>query len=69
MQAYRVETEIQPNGMFLIEHIPFHAGQPVEVIILVRSALPDGSRYPLRGLPIQYDYPFKPVAAHEWDAL
>ncbi|HJZ89310.1 MAG TPA: hypothetical protein VKE40_00460 [Gemmataceae bacterium] len=69
LPAHRIETTLQEDGRLVVESLPFHAGQSVEVIILPR---PGGSRTsspePLRGLPVRYDRPFDPVAESEWDA-
>ena len=68
--AHRVETTLQQDGTLTLEHLPFRAGQSVEVIILPR---PDKARaadpYPLRGTPFRYDRPTEPVAEEDWEAL
>ena len=69
MQAYRVETEIQQNGTLTLENLPLRAGEAVEVIILVRPPTNQESRYPLRGLPVQYIEPTEPVAEQDWEAV
>lgn len=69
MQAYRVETKVQHNGTLTIENLPFQAGEAVEVIILVRPPTNQTSRYPLRGLPVQYSEPTEPVAEQDWEAV
>ena len=68
--AHRIETTLQQDGTLTLEHLPFRAGQPVEVIILPRpvETRPEG-QYGLRGTPVRYDQPTEPVAAEEWDAL
>lgn len=69
MQAYRVETVLQFNGTVTLEHLPFQAGEAVEVIVLAR---PTEARlspsYPLRGTHIQYVQPTEPVAQDDWEA-
>ena len=68
MQAYRVEIEVQQNGTLTVQNLPLRAGEAVEVIILVRPPTNQTSRYPLRGLPVQYDQPTEPVAEQDWEA-
>jgi hypothetical protein len=68
MQAYRVETTVQQDGMLTLSNLPLQAGETVEVIILIRpSALPQ-NRYPLLGLPITYVDPTESVAQADWEA-
>jgi hypothetical protein len=69
MLAHRVETTLQQDGKLLLDNLPFHAGEAVEIIILAvqRQAQPT-PRYPLRGTAVHYDRPFEPVAQDDWDA-
>jgi hypothetical protein len=69
MQAYRVNTTIQEDGILTVSHLPLQAGEVVEVIILVQSstARPQ-DRYPLRGTLITYIDPTEPVAEADWEA-
>ena len=68
MQAYRVETTLQKDGTVTLHHLPFQAGEPVEIIILARSSEAQSSnRYPLRGTPVQYFDPTEPVAQNDWE--
>jgi hypothetical protein len=69
MQAYRINTTIQQDGMLMLSHLPLQAGEAVEVIILVQSfAAQCQSLYPLRGTPITYVDPTEPVAQADWEA-
>jgi hypothetical protein len=69
MQAYRVETTVQPDGSLVIRHLPLQAGEAVEVIILVRPLLTATTHgYPLRGTPITYLNPTEPIAESDWEA-
>lgn len=69
MQAYRVETTLQTDGSITLHHLPFHAGDSIEVIVLARAAeIQSGERYPLRGTPVHYEEPAEPVAQDEWMA-
>ena len=69
MQAYRQETIIQHDGTLTLRDLPLHAGEKVEVIIIVQSPPARSSdAYPLRGTPITYVDPTKPVADSDWEA-
>lgn len=70
MNAHRVETTINQDGILTLDGIPFQAGAEVEVIILERPLKPNRDNpYPLRGQPLQYDAPTEPVAEGEWSVL
>jgi hypothetical protein len=66
--AHRIEAVLAEDGKLLLDHLPFQAGQTVEVIILPasRPTLPDHS---LRGTVLRYDQPTAPVAEGDWGAL
>ena len=69
MQAYRVETHVQQDGQLTLPNLPLHAGEAVEVIILVRTPQATVSNaYPLRGTALTYQNPTEPVAADTWEA-
>jgi hypothetical protein len=69
MQAFRVNTTIQEDGILTVSHLPLQAGEVVEVIILVQpaTAWPQDC-YPLRGTPMTYIDPTEPVAEADWEA-
>ncbi|MFN6562562.1 MAG: hypothetical protein RMY28_022590 [Nostoc sp. ChiSLP01] len=71
MKAHRIETKLTQNGTLILEDLPFHAGETVEIIILER--FPEASEsnpYPLRGTVIRYDDPFEPpVPIEDWEVL
>ncbi len=80
MNAYKVETVVTEDGTLILQGLPFHAGDAVEVIILERSSYQQettttpasaSNLYPLRGKqPYQYDDPFEPaVPLEDWEAL
>lgn len=70
MQAYRVETTLQQDGTVTLHHLPFQAGEPLEIIILARSPeIQSGNHYPLRGTSAEYLEPTEPVAQCDWDAV
>ena len=69
MQAYRVETTLTQDGTLTVNNLPLRAGETVEIIILVQPSVGVGpSRYPLRGMPMQYCEPTEPVAQADWEA-
>ena len=70
LQAHRIETTMLQDGTLTLNHLPFHAGDAVEVIILPHppSKIADGSDlYPLRGTSLRFDRPLEPVAPEDWD--
>lgn len=70
LQAHRVETTLTDEGRLVLEHLPFAAGQAVEVIVLPRTGSVSVDPHPLRGKPAVYKDPFGPAAPLEdWDAL
>lgn len=69
LQAHRVEMTLQQDGTLTLEHLPFQAGESVEVIILPgRTGGKSARRYPLRGTAVRYEHPLAPVAQEDWDA-
>jgi hypothetical protein len=70
IQAHRIETTLQQDGTLTLDHLPFQAGEPVEVIILPHRALAARKNlYPLRGTSIRYDSPLEPIAVDDWNAI
>jgi len=72
MQAYRIETTVQPDGSLLLANLPFSVGEPVEVIVLSQPPPPLKTEpRSLRGLPvIYYQDPFEPAVPEEdWEVL
>jgi hypothetical protein len=66
--AHRIEAVLSEDGKLSLDHLPFRAGQTVEVIVLP-AIRPAPSRHPLRGAILRYDRPTEPVAEADWDAL
>lgn len=70
MQAYRLATVVEHDGVLTLSNLPVKAGANVEVIILIQPTPPArGDAYPLRGQPLTYRDPFAPVAQSDWTAL
>lgn len=69
MKAHRVETTVATDGEIKLTNLPVHAGDAVEIIVLVKhEAANTTNLYPLRGTSIRYDNPTEPVALNDWDA-
>ena len=66
--TYRISTIINQDKTLLLENLPFHPGENVEVIILVRPPQQtEQNHYSLRGTLIQYIDPTEPVAQNDWE--
>jgi len=64
MEAIRLETTIEHDGKINVPGV--HAGDAVEVIVLLRS--PRSKSYPLRGTPCAYPNPFDPaIPESDWE--
>ncbi len=69
MEAYRVETVVQPDGTVTLQDLPLPPGQGVEVIVLPHVIVPSPQAvYPLRGTEITYLEPTEPVASEDWES-
>jgi hypothetical protein len=66
--AHRIEVVLAEDGKLSLDHLPFRAGQAVEVIVLPanRTVVPAQA---LRGAVLRYDRPTDPVAEDDWSAL
>lgn len=66
--AHRIEAVHSEDGKLLLDHLPFQAGQSVEVIVLPvsRATTPSPA---LRGMVLRYDQPAAPVVEADWDVL
>jgi hypothetical protein len=66
--AHRIEAVLSEDGKLVLDHLPFRAGQKVEVIVLPVSHATSPSSA-LRGAILRYDQPTAPVAEADWAAL
>lgn len=67
MKEVKVKVVVGEDGKVIIENVPVHTGQQVEVTLRIEEAGP--ARFPLRGLPVRYVDPFLPaVDDSDWDA-
>lgn len=66
VQVHRIKTTLTQDGTLTLDHLPFQAGEAVEVLIVPHAPAPQGAnRYPLRGMPIRYEQPLEPVMGEE----
>ncbi|MBV9122068.1 MAG: hypothetical protein JO112_01750 [Planctomycetes bacterium] len=66
--VHRIEAVLSEDGKLVLDHLPFLAGQAVEVIVLPASrSIPP--THPLKGTVLQYDELTGPVAEADWEAL
>jgi hypothetical protein len=67
MNAHKLAATLKQDGTILLEGLPFHAGDTVEIIILEQpqekpTSPPQQTEYPLQGKqPYRYDEPFESV--------
>ena len=70
VQAQWRETTVGEHGELVLEGLPFEAGQPVEVLVVSKSAgSPAAGGQILRDSVLEFREPFEPVAGEDWDAL
>jgi hypothetical protein len=64
----RIEAVLSEDGKLALDHLPFRAGQAVEVIVVpvTRATSPSPA---LRGTVLRYDQPTAPVAEGDWETL
>jgi hypothetical protein len=68
MLAHRLQATIGHDKTLILENLPFHSGEQVEIIILSQpNNASDQNKYPLRGTAVQYVEPTQPVAQADWD--
>lgn len=66
--AHRIEAVLSEDGKLLLDHLPFRAGQTVEVIVIPVGQATTPS-LALQGTVLRYDQPPAPVAEDDWGAL
>jgi hypothetical protein len=68
MKKKKLKVLVIEDGKIVLEGLPVHEGDEVEVSINILDPTPP--TFPLRGVPLRYDDPFAPaVDPSEWDAL
>jgi hypothetical protein len=70
VQAHWRETTVGEHGEVVVDGLPFVPGQPVEVLVVSRTAgsTTAGTRS-LRDSVVEFREPLDPVASEDWDAL
>lgn len=70
MQAIEIDVDIAPDGsIHLPENYKAYFGRQARLIVLLPDKRPgDKQRYPLRGRPLRYSEPTRPVADDDWSA-
>lgn len=65
-----VKAKVEPGGRVVVDHLPFEAGQQVELTIVTSPAPPSGKgKYPLQGSVYRYEDPFAPaIDPNDWEA-
>lgn len=66
--AHRIEAVLSEDGKLSLDHLPFLAGQTVEIIVLPVNRVTAPSTA-LWGTVLRYDQPTDPVAEDDWGAL
>ena len=70
VEAHWRETTVGEHGELVLEGLPFEPGQPVEVLVVSKTARIGhvGGRS-LRDSVLEFREPLEPVASEDWDAL
>ena len=70
VQAHWRDAAVGAQGELRLEGLPFEPGQPVEVLVISKTAgsTAAGDRS-LRDSVLEYRDPMEPVAGEDWDAL
>jgi hypothetical protein len=69
MSVHILQTVIPSTGSLVLDHLPFAAGEAVQVMIVPSTAPKQTTSRPLAGLPLTYLEPFEPVAGNDWEVL
>ena len=70
VQAHWTEMIVGEHGELVLQSLPFEPGQPVEVLVVSKSAVPKTAGGPsLRDSVLEFREPLEPVASEDWDAL
>jgi hypothetical protein len=69
MESHRIEATLEQDGTLTLEHLPFHAGETVQITIVGKDESHTSvERRKLRGTPVTIVDPFVPIAEHEWES-
>jgi hypothetical protein len=67
MNVHIAEATVDLSGRVVLDHLPFHPGDKVDVILRSHeehSPIPQD----LTGSVLRYDNPFDPVAGEDWES-
>jgi hypothetical protein len=65
--VHLTEATIREEGRLVLEHLPFTAGQTVEVIVVPIGKAPTPNQT-LRKSVLEYRDPFEPVGVDDWES-
>ena len=66
---FHLETVVKQDGQLHLDHLPYRAGETVEVTVRSISNENDPTAAnPLQATVLRYDNPTEPVAKDEWSA-
>lgn len=70
VQAHWRQTTVGEHGELVLEGLPFEPGQPVEVLVVSKTAgSATAASRSLRDSVLEFREPLEPVASEDWDAL
>lgn len=70
METHQIQKTVLPNGMIVIENLPFEVGEKVNIKIVKSEDVDPHNLYPLRGTPYRYDDPFSPlISLDDWEPM
>jgi hypothetical protein len=70
VQAFWKDAAVGAQGDLRLEGLPFAPGEPVEVLVLSKTAgSAEAGGRSLRNSVLDFREPFGPVAGEDWDAL
>jgi hypothetical protein len=67
MSVHIVEATVDLSGRVVLEHLPFHPGDKVDVVLRSRDEHVT-TAHDLTGSVLRYDNPFDPIAEEDWEA-
>lgn len=70
-QVVHIRTTVREDGTLVVDRLPFHAGQTVDVTVAEQEeSAAATARYPMRGSVLRYENPFEPACpADDWEVL
>jgi FtsP/CotA-like multicopper oxidase with cupredoxin domain len=66
MSVHVTETTVDPQGRVVLDHLPFHPGERVDVVVRSHDDATQ-TAVELRGSVLRYEKPFDPVAEEDWE--